>query len=88
MNTEIVRMNITLPKDLAASLDEMAGQRKRSQFIAQELRMMIEQVKKKEMDLQLTEGYCARKDENLKIAEAFEPFDLEGWDEYQGFAEK
>ena len=82
MNTEIVRMNITLPKDLAASLDEMAGPRKRSQFIVQALRMMIDQVKKREMDLQLTEGYRTGKDENLKVAEAFEPFDVEGWDDY------
>ena len=57
-------MNITLPKDLAASLDEMAGPRKRSQFIVQALRMMIDQVKNREMDLQLTEGYRAGKDEN------------------------
>ena len=82
MNTEIVRMNITLPKDVAASLDEMAGPRKRSQFIVQALRMMIDQMKKREMELQLTEGYRAGKEENLKVAEAFEPFDLEGWDDY------
>jgi len=82
MNTDIIRMNITLPKDLATSLDEMAGPRKRSQFIAQALRVMIDQLRKKEMDLQLTEGYRARKDENLKVAEAFEPFDVEGWDDY------
>ncbi len=81
MNTEIVRMNITLPKSIAESLDEMAGPRKRSQFIVQALRMMIDQVKNREMDLQLTEGYRAGKDENLKVAEAFEPFDLEGWDD-------
>ena len=78
----MIRMNITLPKDIATSLDEMAGPRKRSQFIAQALRMMIDQVKKREMDLQLTEGYRAGKEENLKVAEAFEPFDLEGWDDY------
>jgi metal-responsive CopG/Arc/MetJ family transcriptional regulator len=82
MNTENLRMNITLPKDLAASLDEMAGPRKRSRFIVQALRLMIDQAKKTEMDLQLTEGYRAGKDENLKVAEAFEPLDLEGWDDY------
>ena len=82
MNTEIVRMNITLPKDVATSLDELAGPRKRSQFIVQALRMMIEQLKNKEMDLQLTEGYRTRKEENLKVAETFEPLDLEGWDDY------
>ena len=84
----MIRMNITLPKDLAASLDEMAGPRKRSQFIVQALRMIIDKLKNEEMDLQLTEGYRSRKEENLKVAEAFEPFDLEGWDEYQGFAKK
>jgi len=82
MNTKTIRINITLPKDLVASLDEMAGPRKRSRFIAQALRMMIDQVKSTEMDLELTEGYRGRKNENLKVAEAFEPLDLEGWDEY------
>jgi metal-responsive CopG/Arc/MetJ family transcriptional regulator len=82
MNTETIRMNITLPKDLVASLDEMAGPRKRSRFIVQALRMMIDQLKKAEMDAQLTEGYRAGKSEALKVAETFEPFDLEGWDEY------
>jgi len=82
MNTDIIRMNITLPKELVESLDEMAGPRKRSRFIAQALRLMIDQLKKKEIDLQLTEGYRVRKDENLKVAEAFEPFDVEGWDDY------
>jgi hypothetical protein len=43
--------------------------------------MMIDQVKNKKMDLQLTEGYRAGKDENLKVAETFEPFDLEDRDE-------
>ena len=88
MNTETIRMNITLPKELVESLDEMAGPRKRSRFIAHALRVMIDQIKNNEIDRQLTEGYRSRKEENLKVAEAFEPFDLEGWDEYQGFAEK
>jgi len=82
MDTDVIRMNITLPKELVESLDEMAGPRKRSRFIAQALRLMIDQLKKKEIDLQLTEGYRVRKDENLKVAEAFEPFDVEGWDDY------
>lgn len=82
MNTEIVRMNITLPKDLAVLLYKMAGSRKRSRFIAQALRLMIGQMKKAEMDLQLPEGYQAGKNESLIVAEAFEPFDLEGWDDY------
>ena len=82
MNPEIVRMNITLPKDLAVSLDEMAGPRKRSQLIARALRQMISQIKKAEMDRQLADGYKTRKSESLMVAESFEPFDLEGWDEY------
>ena len=82
MNPEIVRMNITLPKDLAVSLDKMAGPRKRSQLIARALRQMIDQMKKAEMYRQLTAGYRTRKNEGLMVAESFEPLDLEGWDEY------
>ena len=44
--------------------------------------MMIDHVKKSKIELQLTDGYKTRKNESLIVSEAFEPFDLEGWDDY------
>ena len=41
MNTDPVRLNITLPKKLVQSLDKFAGPRKRSRFIAKALENQI-----------------------------------------------
>ena len=80
MNT--VRLNITLPADLAHRLDEIAGPRKRSRFIAGALRRRIEEVQAEELQKLLEEGYRATREESQAIAREFESADLEGWDEY------
>ena len=48
MNTQNIKLNITLPKNLVNSLDRLAGPRKRSQFIAKAIKIQIEQKKKTE----------------------------------------
>ncbi len=80
MNT--VRMNITLPEELAQKLDELAGHKKKSQFIAQALKQKIEQLQNEQLQLLLEEGYKSSKQESSRIAKEFEAIDLEGWDEY------
>ena len=82
MNTETVRLNITIPKDLAQALNKLTGPRKRSQFIAEAVKQRIEQKEKEELKKILEEGYRATARENLTISKAFEAADLEGWDEY------
>ena len=57
MNTDPVRLNITLPKKLVQSLDKLAGPRKRSRFIAKALENQIKQYKKTELEKLLAEGY-------------------------------
>ena len=82
MNTETVRLNITIPKDLAEALKKFAGPRKRSQFIAEAVKQRIEQKEKEEMQKELEEGYQAAARQGLAIAKEFETADLDGWDEY------
>lgn len=82
MNTETVRLNITIPKDIAQALNKLTGPRKRSQFIAEAVKQRIEQKEKEELKKILEEGYRATARENLAISKAFEAADLEGWDEY------
>ncbi len=82
MNTDIVRLYITLPGELARTLNELAGPRKRSQFIADAIRARIKQMKKIELDRVLEEGYRAVAKEDLALGKEFETADLEGWDEY------
>jgi len=79
---DTVRLNITLPEDLAHQLDRLVGPRKKSRFITEALRQRIEKMKNDQIQKLLKEGYKARKAESLAITREFEPTDLEGWDEY------
>lgn len=76
MNT--VRMNITIPEDLAHQLNHLVGRRKKSRFIAETLKARIKKIEQEELQEMLEEGYKNRKAESRFIAEAFEPVDLEG----------
>jgi len=82
MNTETVRLNITIPKDLAQALNRLTGHRKRSQFIAEAVKQRIEQKEKEELEKILEEGYQAAAKEGIAISKEFEVADLEGWHEY------
>ena len=82
MHTETVRINVTLPRELIESINQIAGPRSRSRLISESLREYIRQIKKKELEKQLEEGYRAAAKESTALAEEFEAVDLEGWDEY------
>lgn len=82
MNTEMIRLNITLPSSVAQELNECSEPRKRSQFIAEAILLKIRQMKKKKLEELLAEGYQATKNEGLEIAKDFEAVDSENWDEY------
>ena len=78
----VVRMNITIPQELAHQVDELTGSRKRSQFISEALKHRIEEIQHEKAQKVLEEGYKARKEESRLITKEFEAADLEGWDEY------
>lgn len=80
MNT--VRLNVTLPKEIAEQLDNLAGTRKKSRFIAETLRQRIEKIQNEQLQTLLEEGYKSARQESLNITKEFEPVDLEGWAEY------
>lgn len=79
---DTVRWNITVPKELAHTLDNLTGPRKRSRFIAEAVKQRIEQLEKEELEKTLEEGYRATAEESLTLTKEFEAVDLEGWDEY------
>jgi len=78
----VVRMNITIPQELAQKVYELTGSRKRSQFISEALKHRIEEIQREKAQKALEEGYTARKEESHSITREFEAADLEGWDEY------
>ena len=82
MQTETARINVTLPRDVIESLNQIAGPRSRSRLIAESIREHIRQMKAAELGKRLAEGYRAVAAENMAMTEEFESVDLEGWDEY------
>jgi metal-responsive CopG/Arc/MetJ family transcriptional regulator len=72
MNSNTIRLNITLPKDLVLSLDQVAGHRKRSEFIARAVLEKIEHIKVEEMEALLTEGYRTHQTESIAIVNDFD----------------
>ncbi len=78
----VVRMNITIPKELVEQVDKLIGPRKRSQFITDALMQRIEKIRYDGLQKALEEGYKARKEENQSIAKEYEHVDMEGWDDY------
>ena len=78
----VVRMNITLPEELAREIDKLVEPKKKSQFIAETLQQRIERIQHEKLQKMLEEGYKARKKESQSVAKEFESVDLEGWDEY------
>ncbi len=77
-----VRLNITMPNNLASKLNSLIKPRQRSKFIADAVHQKIKELEEIELHKQLEEGYKARKEESLKITKEFEKLDLREWDEY------
>jgi metal-responsive CopG/Arc/MetJ family transcriptional regulator len=77
-----VRLNITIPEEVARQLDRIVGARGKSRFIAEALTKRIQEIEEQKLHQMLEEGYKARKRESQSIAREFEPAGLEGWDEY------
>jgi metal-responsive CopG/Arc/MetJ family transcriptional regulator len=82
MDTETVRLNITLPKDLVTALNAKAGPRKKSQYIARAIQNQIEKDRRESLDKALEEGYRNTAAESRALSREFEHADIEGWDDY------
>ncbi len=82
MNTQMVRLNISLPSFIAEELDKFSLPRKRSQFVAEAIKLRIKQLKEKKRIKLLEEGYKASNAEGLQLTKEFESVDMKNWDEY------
>ena len=82
MHTESVRINVTLPRDLIESVNQIAGPRSRSSIISESLREYLRQMKQDQLEKLLEEGYQAGAKESIVLSEEFEAVGLEGWGEY------
>jgi metal-responsive CopG/Arc/MetJ family transcriptional regulator len=82
MATESVRLNITLPAELAKELKHITASRKQSKFVAEAVEQKIKELKQKQMEKVLVDGYKATRKEGVAITKDFDSVDLEGWDAY------
>jgi metal-responsive CopG/Arc/MetJ family transcriptional regulator len=82
MATESVRLNITLPAELAKELKHITASRKQSKFVAEAVEQKIKELKQKQMEKVLVDGYKATRKEGIAITKDFDSVDLEGWDAY------
>ena len=82
MRAENVRLTITIPRQLLATLDHLAGPRNRSRFIVDAVLRKIAEEEKLNLEAQLKAGYQAMRKESLDLASGFECADLENWAEY------
>jgi metal-responsive CopG/Arc/MetJ family transcriptional regulator len=81
MTTKVARLTISIPKNLVAFADEIAGEKKtsRSKVIANCLSEMAD----KHMIAEMEEGYKAMAEENLLLAEQVVPLITETWPKYE-----
>jgi metal-responsive CopG/Arc/MetJ family transcriptional regulator len=77
-----VRVNVTLPEDIARKLDSLVEPKKKSRFVAEAVKKKIEDLQRERTEALLKEGYKDMHNESLAIARDFEAADIEGWDEY------
>ena len=82
MRTDKTRLNIIFPKKLLQEVDTLAGERRRSAFIADAIRKEIDLIHRAKTLRLLEEGYRANKREGIAIAKKFEKVNLKDWDEY------
>lgn len=78
---DTVRLNVTLPRELAIKLDSLAGPKGKSSFIAESLKKTMAALEEQKLKNLLKEGYQNTKSEGLALAKEFEPIDLAGWDD-------
>lgn len=73
-----VRLNVTVPEDVAEILKEMAGPRGQSSFIADSVRSHAKRMKRRQLLKELEEGYKATANEDLALAREFNSTLMDG----------
>jgi len=76
------RINITLPEETVALLEQVAGKGSRSTFIDDAIKAQIKKIKEQNLSDQLKEGAIARAERNLQMAKEWSQLEDEVWQKY------
>jgi hypothetical protein len=74
-----IRVNFTIPEDLALMLKTHVSDRKRSAFVGAAIQERLYQLEQDRLRQRLIEGYVARRGEDASISAEWEAVSLEGW---------
>lgn len=75
-----LKLNFTVPEDVAKELRAQVGKSKRSAFVAETLRIRLDELKQEQLRKNLIEGYQARYEEDAQINAEWEKATLENWE--------
>ena len=73
-----IRMNVTLPEDIAETLKELAGPRGQSSFVAESIRYYAKRIKRQRLKKELEEGYKATAQEDRELNAVFDSALMDG----------
>ncbi len=74
-----LKLNFTVPEDIAEALKARVGKRKRSAFVAAAVLDKLKELEQEQLRQSLVEGYQARQEEDAEINREWEGATLEGW---------
>ena len=74
-----LRVNFTIPEDVAFMLKAHVRKRRRSAFVAAAIRDRLYQLEQERLRETLIEGYLARRSEDASIGAEWETASLEDW---------
>ena len=77
-----LKMNFTIPEDVAQKLRDTIGDRKRSGFVAEALREKLGRIEEEKLKQELIEAYKERYEEDMKLDREWEAITLENWPEW------
>ncbi len=74
-----IRLNFTIPEEIAERLREKVAERGRSAFIVEAIKERLDQMEREQFRLFMAEGYCVRREEDREMNQEWEAATLEKW---------
>ncbi|GFP43624.1 hypothetical protein HKBW3C_02754 [Candidatus Hakubella thermalkaliphila] len=74
-----LKLNFTIPEEVAEALKTRVSKRKRSAFVAVAVLDKLKELEQEQLRQALMEGYQARREEDTEINKKWEAATLEGW---------
>ena len=74
-----LKLNFTIPEDIAGALKARISKRKRSAFVAAAVLAKLKELEQEQLRQALMEGYQTRREEDAEINREWEASTLEEW---------